>query len=76
MLLPCLLKSTRVPNMFVAPVYILHAPSVCLQADLFPGALVYFGSEVKTGFCLIPFIFMLILMMFLCITEECNETQQ
>lgn len=26
--------------------------SLRLQADLFPGALVYFGSDVKTGFCL------------------------
>lgn len=22
---------------------------LCLQADLFPGALVYFGSDMKTG---------------------------
>lgn len=28
------------------------SPSVCLQANLFPGALVYFGSDVKTGLCL------------------------
>lgn len=50
--------------------------SFCLQADLFPGAVVYFGSDVKTGFCVVPFIFMLILIMFLCIGEECNKTQQ
>lgn len=28
---------------------VLLFPRPCLQADLFPGALVYFGSDVKTG---------------------------
>lgn len=32
-----------------ASVYSL-ALCVCLQADLFPGALVYFGSDVKAGY--------------------------